>query len=141
MDRSNLDRSRDATIRLLVMAALLSPLSPMPANAKRLPPPKVEPVVFNGVRYAAPNDNGRRAYIQASDAKTNRLLWEVTIFRNAINPSLEEDVQHVYIERMRVENGKLIVVDEHAGRYTVDLQTRAVTKSAKPARRHQASGS
>jgi len=131
MDRSTLDGSRDTTIRLLVIAALLGLLSPMQANAKRLPPPKVEPVVFNGVRYVAPNDNGRRGYVQAADAKTNRLLWEVTLFRNSINPSLEEDVQHVYIESMRVEHGKLLVVDEHAVLYAVDLQTRAVTKAAK----------
>src|SRR5258708_4656530 len=131
MDRSTPDRSLDTTIRLLVIAALASLSSPMLAHAKRLPPPKVEPVVHEGVRYVAPNDNGRRGYVQAFDSKTNSLLWEVTLFRNSINPSLEEDVQHVYIESMRIENGKLIVVDEHAGLYTVDLRTRAVSKPAK----------
>ena len=131
MDRSTPDRSLDTTIRLLVIAALASLFSPMLAHAKRLPPPKVEPVVHESVRYVAPNDNGRRAYVQAFDAKSNRLRWEVTVFRSSIDPSLEEDVQHVYIESMRVENGKLIVVDEHAGLYTVDLRTRAVSKPAK----------
>jgi hypothetical protein len=131
MDRSRLDRSLDTTIRFLVIAALSSLGSPMLAHAKRLPPPKVEPVIYKGVRYVAPNDNGRRAYVQAIDSKTDRLLWEVTLFRNSIDPSLEEDVQHLYIASMRVEDGKLIVVDEHAGLHTVDLRTRAVEKPAK----------
>ena len=131
MGRSTLGRSLDTTIRFLVIAALSSLSFPLMAHAKRLPPPKVEPVAYKGIRYVAPNDNSRRAYVQAFDAKTNRLLWEVTLFRNSIDPSLEEDVQHLYIERMHIENGKLIVVDEHAGLYTVDLRTRAVSKPAK----------
>jgi hypothetical protein len=125
-------RSAKGAGRFITFAVLLSLLPPILAHAKRLPPPKVAPVVSNGVRYVVPNDNGRRAYVQASDTKTNRLLWEVTIFRNSINPLLEEDVQHVYIERIGIEHGKLIVVDEHARAYSVDLQTRAVTKLPKP---------
>jgi hypothetical protein len=56
------------------------------AYIKRTAPPKVEPVVYEGVRFTTPNDNGVRAYVQAWDGKTGRKLWEVRLFRNFIKP-------------------------------------------------------
>jgi hypothetical protein len=88
-------------------------------------------VLYEGVRYVAPNDNGRRGYIQAWDAKSN-LLWSVTIFRNFINPLLEEDVQWVYIKTMSLNDGKLMVTDERGRSFSVDLKRRAVRRLPKP---------
>jgi hypothetical protein len=62
--------------------------------------------------------------------KTRKKLWEVTAFRNAIDPSLEEDVQWVFIRRLSIGTGRLIAVDEHDGAYCVDLRTRAVKRCA-----------
>jgi hypothetical protein len=42
-------------------------LLPSSALAKRVAPAKVEPVIYQGFRYIAPNDDGRRAYIKAWD--------------------------------------------------------------------------
>jgi hypothetical protein len=109
----------------------MSVLMPSVAHAKRKAPPKVEPVVFEGVRYTAPNDDGRRAYVQAWQTSTNRMLWEVTVFRNRINPLAEEDVQHVYIRQMRIRDGKLIVIAEDDRVFSVDLKTRAVERLEK----------
>ena len=67
-------------------------LLPHLASAKRIAPVKVEPVVYEGIRYAAPNDDGQRGYIQAWDATTNKKLWELTVFTNHIDPNLEKDV-------------------------------------------------
>jgi hypothetical protein len=103
-------------------------LLPGVAHAKRARAAKVEPVIYDGVRYVAPNDNGRRGYIQAWDTKTNKLLWELTIYRNFINPFLEEDVQWVFIKKLSLADGKLIVVDERQRAYSIDLKTRAVKK-------------
>jgi hypothetical protein len=60
---------------------------------KRVAPAKVEPVIYQGVRYIAPNDDRRRAYIEARDVQTDKKLWDLTIFTNRIDPTLEEDVQ------------------------------------------------
>ncbi len=98
------------------------------AYAKRTAAPKVEPVVYDGMRFTAPNDNGRRAYVQAGDAETGRKLWEVTVFRNFIKPWMEECVQWVFINELRSVNGKLIVLAERDRVYSVDLKTRAVRK-------------
>jgi hypothetical protein len=96
------------------------------ALAKRGMPAKVEPVVFEGVRYVAPNDNGRRAYIHAWDVATEKKLWELTVFTNRIDPTLEEDVQWVFIKKLAVRNGLLLVTAENEKIYRVDLKKRAV---------------
>jgi hypothetical protein len=103
-------------------------LLPSLALAKRAAPPKVEPVVHQGVRYIAPNDDGRRAYIEAWDVQTNKKLWDLTVFTNRIDPKLEEDVQHFFIKTLRVQSGTLIVTSERCKTYRVDLKTKVVTQ-------------
>jgi hypothetical protein len=117
--------------RLIAISVLIFVLTPWLAHAKRTPAPKVEPVVYGGVRYVAPNDNARRAYIEAWDTNTNQLLWSATIFRNFIKPFLEEDVQWVYIKTLKVVDGKLVAIDERDRAYSVDLRTDRVKKLRK----------
>src|SRR5207244_5118276 len=103
------------TLVMRFVAILLSvALTPHLASAKRIASASVEPVVYEGIRYVAPNDDGRRAYIQAWDIKTNKKLWELTIFTNRIDPKLEEDVQWDFIEKLGIRDGTLMVVKQHA---------------------------
>src|SRR6266513_2139642 len=102
------------------------------ASAKRAASAKVEPVIYEGVRYVVPNDDGRRAYIEAWDVRTNKKLWDLTVFTNRIDPKLEEDVQWVFIKTLSAQDGTLIVTSERGKTYRVDLKTRAVTQSERP---------
>ena len=102
-------------------------LLPSLSLAKRIAPAKVEPLVYQGVRYIAPNDDGRRAYIEAWDVQTNKKLWDLTVFTNRIDPALEQDIQWVFIKTLSVQDGTLIVTSERGKTYRVDLKTRAVT--------------
>ena len=86
----------------------LTVLLPSLALAKRAAPAKVEPVIHQGVRYTAPNDDGRRAYIEVWDIQTNKKLWDLTIFKNPIDPNLEEDVQWVFIRTLGVRDGRCL---------------------------------
>jgi hypothetical protein len=97
--------------------------------AKRVAPEKVEPVIHRGVRYIAPNDDGRRAYIEARDVRTNKKLWDVTIFTNRIDPAPEEDVQWIFIKALNIRDGALLVTSERNRVYRVDLKTKTVTQS------------
>jgi hypothetical protein len=97
--------------------------------AKRLAPAKVEPVIHHRVRYIAPNDDGRRGYIEAQDVQTNKKLWDLTIFTNRIDPTLEEDVQWVFIKELNMRDGALVVTSERDKIYRVDLKTKTVTQS------------
>jgi hypothetical protein len=115
-------------MRLTLVLSIMA-LLPSLAAAKRAAPPKVEPVIHEGIRYVAPNDDGRRGYVEAWDVETGKKLWDLTIFTNRIDPKLEEDVQLVFIKALSVEGGVLLVTSEHGRRYQVDLKTKAITQS------------
>jgi hypothetical protein len=107
---------------------------PCLAPAKRAAPPRVEPVIHDGIRYVARNDDGRRAYIEAWDVRTNKKLWELMVFTNRIDPKLEEDVQWVFINTLSIRDDTLIATSERGKAYHVDLKTKAITQPdlAKP---------
>ena len=110
----------------LILSTLLLPEL---ASAKRIALVKVDPVISDGIRYAAPNDDGRCGYIEASNVGTNKKLWELTIFTNPIDPNLEEDVQWVFIKSLHIHDRRLIVTSEHGETYQVDLKTKEITQS------------
>ena len=116
-----------ATRFVLILLALL--LLPCLASAKRTAPVKVEPVIHESIRYVAPNDDGRRGYIEAWDVQTNKKLWDLTVFTNRIDPKLEEDVQWVFIKSLSIRDGKLMVTSERGATYQIDLNTRTLQKS------------
>jgi hypothetical protein len=107
---------------------LLLTLLPHLASAKRLSPVEVDPVIYEGIRYVAPNDDGRRGYIEAWNVGTNKKLWELTIFTNGIDPNLEEDVQWVFIKALNIQDGRLMVTSERGMTYRVDVNTKATTQ-------------
>src|SRR5215831_11635836 len=109
----------------LILSTLLLPEL---ASAKRLPALKVDPLVYEGVRYVAPNDDGRRGYIEAWNVSTNKELWELTIFTNAIDPNLEEDVQWIFIKSLNIRDGRLLATSERGETYRVDLKTKEITQ-------------
>ena len=90
---------------------------------------KVDPVVYEGIRYVAPNDDGRRGYIEAWNVGTNKKLWELKLFTNSIDPKLEEDVQWVFIKALNIQDGRLVVTSERGKIYQVDVNTKAITQS------------
>jgi len=123
-------------MRLILVFSAIAVL-PCLALAKRAAPPKVEPVIHEGIRYVAPNDDGRRAYIEAWDVQTKKKLWELTVFTNRIEPGLEEDVQWVFINKLKVCDSTLVAKSERGNTYQIDLKTKAITqpdpaKSATP---------
>lgn len=77
-------------------------------------------VVISGIRYTAPNDNGRSAYIIAADEKTGKRLFRAMLFSNRIVPNLEDDVQWVFIAELREHQGKLLARSEKNDCYVLD---------------------
>jgi hypothetical protein len=96
-------------------------------QAKRRAPKAVATAVYGDTTYSAPNDNGRIGYILASDS-AGKVLFQIRIFEIAIDPKLEEDVQWVFITELKLTGHSLMVTDEKARCYSVDLQTRAVKR-------------
>ena len=119
---------RSTLVMRFVAILLAVALIPHLASAKRIAPASVEPIVYEGIRYVAPNDEGRRGYIEAWDVKTNKKLWELTVFTNRIDPKLEADVQWVFINKLTVRDEMLVVTSERGATYQVDLRTKAMTQ-------------
>jgi hypothetical protein len=116
-------------LRIVFVSTLfLALFLPGSISANRTTPVAVEPVIHEGVRYVAPNDDGRRAYIEASDVRTNKKLWDLTMFTNRIDPKLEEDVQWVFINTLSIRDDTLIVTSERGTTYQIDLRTKAITQ-------------
>jgi hypothetical protein len=116
---------RIAFVSILFLTVFL----PGSTSAKRIAPAAVESLTHEGVRYVAPNDDGRRAYIEAWDVRTNKKLWDLTVFTNRIDPKREEDVQWVFIITMSIRDHTLVVKSERGTTYQIDLQTKVITQS------------
>lgn len=101
------------------------------AWAKRDEPKPVAPVIHNGVKYVAPNNNGREVKVEARNEKTGEKLWDVVIYKVKIDPNLEEDVQWVFITGLAVRDNVLVMTNEKNEQFTLDLKTRKVEKLKK----------
>jgi hypothetical protein len=123
-DQYQLSRSMIRFLFILLMVTLV----PCLAFAKRMAPAKVEPVTHTGIRYVAPNDDGRHAYIEAWDVQTNKKLWDLTVFTNPVDPKVEEDVQWIFIKSLSIEGDRIVVTSERGNTYQIDLSSRAVTQ-------------
>jgi outer membrane protein assembly factor BamB len=114
------------TVCVVLIAWFLA--CPLIVSAKRGAPPKVEPVVYEGTKYVAPNDDGRSVCVEAYNAATGKRQWKKEIYANIINPSLEEDVQWAFIRAMVIQKGNLLITDEKDRKYLLNLKTMEVTK-------------
>jgi hypothetical protein len=102
------------------------------AEAKRVPPKEVAPVVVGGVRYEVPHfgalheksQNG--GYVQAWGVKTRKLLWDRMVYRIRYDENLERDVQDDFITAIRVKDGHLLVKTERSEEFDMDLGSGAV---------------
>lgn len=94
------------------------------AYAKRSPAPEVPAVVYHGVVYSASYHKG--GVIDAYSVKTKHLLWKKQIYFVKYNPHLERDVQDVYIKKMKLHHGHLLIKDERNRVYSLDLYTHRV---------------
>jgi hypothetical protein len=94
--------------------------------AKRTAPRAVPPVVLGNVRYSAPHT--AMGTITAEDAGTHAVLWTQAIYHVRPKPELERDVQDVYIDSLRAENGLLLIRNEADAWFSLDPATRKVRK-------------
>ena len=102
-------------------------------NAKRLAPKDVQPVIHKGIKYVAPhfkviNKETHRGFVEAWDMKSGRKLWEIQVYKTQYDPSLEQDVQDVFISSLSVKNDRLVVENERSEIFEIDLETRTIIK-------------
>ena len=98
------------------------------ALAKRAAPSKVKSIVHNGVEYRAPLSVDKIGFVQGWDVAEQKLLWEKKIYGTLYVPSLERDVQWVFITDLQLRDGLLFVTNERGKRYSLDLRSKRVKK-------------
>ena len=99
-------------------------------NASRPPPPEVPPVEWAGVRCQQDLDGAARkrdqgfGYLQALDASSDQVLWELKVYTVKTQPGLEADVQEVYFSHMVRVTGRdeLEIENEKGQRFLVDVK-------------------
>lgn len=101
-----------AELRAWILCAAVAALCPAQALAKRKAPAPVPPVTADGVEYRAPLDSGTEGRVQAFAVEDGRKLWETKVYEVKVRAPLEADAQWVFIKRMKLQNGRLLVVDE-----------------------------
>lgn len=129
--------SRETTVENMCMTKkltvgflfwLIAMLLSRSAEAKRAAPAPVTPVISNGIRYSADGD-GRDQYVVAADVTTRKELWKVRVFRTPVNSWREIDVQLVFITTLKLAGNSLLVRDEKARCYSVDLRNHDVKRT------------
>ena len=113
--------------RKIVIACVVLLFFAVSALAKRVSPKPVAPVISGGIRYSAWGD-GRDQYVVAADASTGNRLWRVKVFHTHIKFWVEEDVQWVFITKLKIADNSLFVRDEKSRCYSVDLTRKKVKK-------------
>lgn len=104
------------------------------AMAKRMGPEEVPPIATDTAVFSAPHfPEGNRpqngGVVEARDPKTKKLLWQVQVYKIQYDPSLEKDVQDVFIKSMTLDqvHNLLILSDEKSRLFVLNLTTRKVT--------------
>src|SRR5438876_2559504 len=111
------------------MLALLFVLAAPSAFAKHVAPARIEPVIYQGVRYVVPNDKGLRAYVEAWDVQTGRKLWSRTIFRHWYVPFIgTECMRYEYVTSMALKTDQLIFTSERGREYALDFRTQTIRR-------------
>ena len=101
---------------------------------KRLAPPNVSPVVYQGIRYEALQWGKERGleqnggYVIGYNVDTDQEVRLLKVYTVSYDRGLEGDKLDLFIKNIYLEtdNNRLIVEDERGRRFRVDLDTQKV---------------
>ena len=102
-----------------------------PPSEKRVAPKPVAPVSHDGVRYEAVPWGESRGTVAAFDAAGGKQLWTVEIYPGHYDPSLERDVQDVFVTKLVLgaDGASLEIENERGECFRLDLRTRVVSRA------------
>jgi hypothetical protein len=117
----------------IVLTMMIGVLFSIQCHAKRMMAEPVTPVIINDTTYSPAFYSGLNdkaipggAYVEAYDNKTQKLLWRKQIYKIKYHHDLEYDVQDIYITKISVKNGNLIIHNEKGDEYLFNVTTHAV---------------
>jgi hypothetical protein len=104
-------------------------------RSSRPPPPRVEPVERDGVRYEQDLQSWRHGgtqpggYLVAVDIASGERLWMLKVYDVALHEAAGVSTPGRYFRSLRLAPGRdaLAIENEAGERFIVDLETRSVT--------------
>lgn len=107
------------------------------ANAKRVAPKGVMPVVTSAAVYSAPHflfEKGkapiRGGIVEAREPGSEKILWRVQVYQTKYDDQLETDVQDVFIKSLSFDalHEILVISDEASRLFVLDAKNKKVTQ-------------
>ena len=106
-------------------------------HADRGPPPVVDPIVRDGVRYAQGEDGRDPGLPQASgmlvvsDDFSGKRLWTLAVYNEGADARKTADARWIYFKSMAFDpDGRLRIVNEDDKAFLVDVQRHTSTPAA-----------
>jgi hypothetical protein len=90
-------------------------------HPKTIAPSKISPLIYKGIKFVVPNTVKEMGYVQAWDMDTGKKVWEKKVYSVIVMPFSQEDVQHVFIISLSLEDGKLVVVNDNGREYRINI--------------------
>lgn len=107
-------------------------------SGSRPPPPNVEPVEHNGIRYVQDSYDERQGdqlggYLAAIDADTGQRLWRLKVYNVPNQDPAAPRRLSIYFRSMRLAGGDILQIEDEVGRvFHVNLATRGVIQISGP---------
>ena len=89
--------------------------------AKKVTPPKIEPLIYKNIKFVVPNTVQEMGYVQGWDVEKGKKVWEKKVYSVFISPFVKDDLQWVFIISLSVKDGKLVVVNEKGSEYKIGI--------------------
>ncbi len=109
-------------------------------TSSRPPPPEVEAIVHDGVRYeedkvSAEDNDQNGGYLAAFDAETGEKLWRLKVYEvtDYSDDGIDNIGLHFASMRLWAEQGQIEIVNESGSRYRFNLAEKITTYIDGPA--------
>lgn len=87
-------------------------------------PAVIPSIIYKDIKIVAENSSPENmGIVQAFNANNNELIWSAKVYQVIIDPDIEDDTQWVFINEMKIDGDKLIIVNEKKAVFTLDPET------------------
>ncbi|MGE0632475.1 MAG: hypothetical protein AB7O96_08715 [Pseudobdellovibrionaceae bacterium] len=123
------------TTQIVTLACvLIFSFSMDPLFAKRAEPAKIKPIENSGNVITESFDSTEEGFVLSLVAKMkddDTVVWRTNLYQRKYSPSLEKDVQDIFLKSLKKRKDNVVAVDERGTTYKVELATGALVSPQK----------
>lgn len=113
-------------MRIISLVLVMGTLFSFDVFSKRLGPKKVKPLEFKGIRYEVihfvDNEKQNGGFIRVVDIKSQDKICIKKVYEVNYDKNLEQDVQDIFITKIKRVKDKLIIKNENGQKYKIKLK-------------------